>query len=164
MAAKKKSKKKATTSKKSASKKPKLAHKRTTPKKPAKKKTAPSKAVAKKKALKQTAGRKVASAGVIDTLKKRPSVSARAFSRDTSSRGTFSDETTEPLSGSGDLQGLSSVESSDSESVDELVDEGNAFEAGVVQGVEDAGERGNREVRTREVPEDDVPEEYLDED
>ena len=63
---------------------------------------------------------------------------------------------------SGDLQGLSEVESADSESVDELIEEGNAFEAGVVSGVEDAGRRGEREVHTREVPEDDVPGEYLD--
>jgi hypothetical protein len=61
------------------------------------------------------------------------------------------------------LQGLSNVESADSESVDELVEEGNAFEAGVVAGVEEAGRRGEREVHTREVPEDDVPGEYLDE-
>jgi hypothetical protein len=58
---------------------------------------------------------------------------------------------------------LSDVESADSESVDELVEEGNAFEAGVVAGVEEAGDRGEREVRTHEVPEDDVPSEYLDE-
>jgi len=56
------------------------------------------------------------------------------------------------------------VESADSESVDELIEEGNAFEAGVVAGVEDAGEHDTREVHTREVPEDDVPGEYLDED
>jgi hypothetical protein len=62
------------------------------------------------------------------------------------------------------MQGLSDVESADSESVDELIEEGNSFEAGVVSGVEDAGERGTREVRTREVAEDDVPEEYLDKD
>ena len=62
------------------------------------------------------------------------------------------------------MQGLSSVESADSESVDELIEEGNAFEAGVVAGVEDAGEHDTREVHTREVPEDDVPGEYLDED
>lgn len=76
----------------------------------------------------------------------------------------FSPETSEARSGvqSGDLQGLSQVESVDSESVDELIEEGNAFEAGVVSGVEDAGKRGVKEVRTREVPEDDVPEEYLD--
>src|ERR1700730_13142441 len=33
---------------------------------------------------------------------------------------------------SGDLQGLSNVESVDSESVDELLEEGNSFEAGIV--------------------------------
>jgi hypothetical protein len=64
----------------------------------------------------------------------------------------------------GDLQGLSDVEAADSESVDELVEEGNAFEAGIVSGVEDAGRRGTKEVTTREVPEDDVPAEYLDQD
>jgi hypothetical protein len=78
----------------------------------------------------------------------------------------FSRETARPGSGgqSGDLQGLSDAESADSESVDELIEEGNAFEAGVVSGVEEAGERGEKEVRTREVLEDDVPGEYLDED
>jgi hypothetical protein len=64
---------------------------------------------------------------------------------------------------SGDLQGLSNVESADSESVEELLEEGNAFEAGIVSGVEDSREREGKEVRTREVPEDDVPGEYLDE-
>ena len=49
----------------------------------------------------------------------------------------------------------------DSESVDELLEEGNAFEADAVTGVEDAGGADEREVRTHEVPEDDVPEEYL---
>lgn len=49
----------------------------------------------------------------------------------------------------------------DSESVDELVEEGNAFEAGVVMGVEDAGNADESEVHTHEVSEDDVPEEYL---
>ena len=63
---------------------------------------------------------------------------------------------------SGDLQGLSSVESADSESVGELLEEGNAFEADVVTGVEDAGNADEKEVRTHEVPEDDVPGEYLD--
>ena len=64
---------------------------------------------------------------------------------------------------SGDLQGLSNVETVDSESVDELLEEGNSFEAGIVSGVEDSRERDGKEVRTREVPEDDVPGEYLDE-
>jgi hypothetical protein len=64
---------------------------------------------------------------------------------------------------SGDLQGLSNSERANSESVDELLEEGNAFEAGIVSGVEDADNADEKEVRTREVPEDDVPEEYLDE-
>ena len=63
---------------------------------------------------------------------------------------------------SGDLQGLSSVKGADSESVDELLEEGNAFEADVVTGVEDAGNADEKEVRTHEVAQDDVPGEYLD--
>lgn len=63
---------------------------------------------------------------------------------------------------SGDLQGLSRAQQADSESVDELVEEGNLFEAGAVAGVEEADSADEREVRTREMPEDDVPEEYLD--
>ena len=59
---------------------------------------------------------------------------------------------------------MSNVESSDSESVSELLEEGNAFEAGVVSGVEQADDADEREVRTRQIPEDDVPEEYLNED
>jgi hypothetical protein len=58
---------------------------------------------------------------------------------------------------------LSGLEGADSESVEELLEEGNAFEADVVSGVEEAGDSPEREVHTREVPEDDVPEEYLDE-
>ena len=65
---------------------------------------------------------------------------------------------------SGDLQGLSRVEQADSESVDELVEEGNPFEAGAVAGVEEADNADEKEVDTHEVPEDDVPEEYLDKD
>jgi hypothetical protein len=65
---------------------------------------------------------------------------------------------------SGDLQGLSNTASADSESVDELLEEGNAFEAEVVEGVQDAPDADKGGIRTHEVPEDDVPEEYLDED
>ena len=68
------------------------------------------------------------------------------------------------LSGDADSQGLSDAERADSESVSELLDEGNTFEAGVVSGVEQADDADKREVRTREFPEDDVPEEYLDKD
>lgn len=64
---------------------------------------------------------------------------------------------------SGDIQGLSGAAGADSESVEELLEEGQAFEAGVVSGVEDA-EAGQGEVRTKEVLEDDVPLEYLEKD
>ena len=47
----------------------------------------------------------------------------------------------------GDLQGLSNVQGADSESVDELLEEGNAFEADVVKGVEDAGNGGRQNRR-----------------
>jgi hypothetical protein len=60
------------------------------------------------------------------------------------------------------LQGLSNTASADSESVDELIEEGNAFEAEVVSGVEAADRGDEEEVHTHEVPEDDVPGEYLD--
>jgi hypothetical protein len=65
---------------------------------------------------------------------------------------------------SGDLQGLSRAEEADSQSVDELVEEGNVFEAGAVAGVEEADEEETKEVHTHEVAEDDVPDEYLDKD
>jgi len=65
---------------------------------------------------------------------------------------------------SGDTEGLSRAELADSESVEELLEEGQAFEAGVIEGVENAPEADEGEVQTREVPEDDVPEEYRDRD
>ena len=61
---------------------------------------------------------------------------------------------------SGDIQGLSNVEDVDSESVSELVEEGQAFEAGVVDGVENAPDADAGEVTTDEVPENDVSPEY----
>lgn len=64
----------------------------------------------------------------------------------------------------GDLQQLPGRAGADSESVEELAEEGNAFEAGAVEGVEEAPEADVAEVTTREAPEDDVPEEYLDND
>ncbi len=64
---------------------------------------------------------------------------------------------------SGDTQGLSNAEEADSESVEELVEEGQNLEAGVVAGVEDA-DASQGEVRTKQVREDDVPLEYLEKD
>jgi hypothetical protein len=65
---------------------------------------------------------------------------------------------------SGDVVGLYNVERADSESVEELLEEGNSFEAGVVKGVEDAEDADETEVRTHQVPQDDVPDEYQDKD
>jgi hypothetical protein len=65
---------------------------------------------------------------------------------------------------SGDLQQVSNIADADSESVEELMEEGNAFEAGVIEGVENASGPDVSEVTTREVPEDDVPTEYQDND
>jgi len=162
MAAKKKTKKKPVKSKRTAGNtmapikktaKKKLAVKRKTPKKELAKKAAQKKATVKTKAVgKKTM--KTATARKKHIPPKSQSVETVAFAPEGS--GARSGQ-------SGDLQGLSNVQGADSESVDELLEEGNAFEADVVTGVEDAGGDDEREVHTHEVPEDDVPEEYLDE-
>lgn len=119
-----------------------------TPKRPIKKKRSPRKAAAKPASSRR---------------KRKPSISAEKEigrelrSRSRTSGGRVSSRPSE------DFEGLSRAEDVDSESVDELVEEGNVFEAGVVAGVEEADDSDEREVHTHEVPEDDVPEEYLDE-
>jgi hypothetical protein len=135
--------------KKTTMKAKKAAHKKVTPgkakkryKKLTKKKPAPKGAEKKRVAAKK------------QRRKKSKSVGELAFAPER--RGSSSGEQ------SGDLQGLSRLEAADSESVDELIQEGNAFEADVVAGVESAGDADEKEVRTHEVPEDDVPGEYLD--
>ena len=131
--------------------------KKTKSKKAVSKKAAPKKKLAKKKApAKKAAPRKKAA------LKKKK-VRGKSQNVDTV---TFEPKGLGARSGgqSGDLQGLSNIGGADSESVDELLEEGNAFEAEVVKGVQDAGDADEGEVRTREMPEDDVPGEYLDKD
>jgi hypothetical protein len=163
MAAKKKIKKKQMKSKRTASNKmtpmkktakKKLAMKRKSPKKELAKKAAPKKVTVKTKTVgKKTIGLKTAPALKKQVSPKNQSVETVAFAPEGSAARSGQ---------SGDLQGLSNVQGADSESVDELLEEGNAFEANVVTGVEDAGGADEREVRTHEVPADDVPEEYLD--
>ncbi len=65
---------------------------------------------------------------------------------------------------SGDTQGLSRRSYDDSESVEELMEEGQYMEAEAMAGVENAPDADQGEVRTRQFPEDDVPEEYKDDD
>ena len=154
MATKKKTKKKQTKSKRTAGKKV-APVKKPLKKKLAKKKLAKKKSVTlKKKFAKKKAAPKKAGARKKQVRGKRQSVNALAF--EPKGLGARSGGQ------SGDLQGLSNVEGADSESVDELLEEGNAFEAEVVKGVEDAGDADRGEVRTHEVPQDDVPGEYQD--
>src|SRR5690242_4287095 len=61
---------------------------------------------------------------------------------------------------SGGNERLSRVARADSQSVDELADEGQSFEAEVLAGVEKAEDAEESEVTTHEVPQDDVPSEY----
>jgi hypothetical protein len=61
---------------------------------------------------------------------------------------------------SGDTQGLSDRAEADSESVEELVEEGQSLEADAIAGVEDTPDADVAEVHTKQVPEDDVPLEY----
>src|SRR5579864_1764731 len=64
-----------------------------------------------------------------------------------------SEQGTEAATGgqSGDLQDLPRDADADSESVAELIEEGQSFEAGIVSGVEDAPNADEGEIRTREV-------------
>lgn len=59
---------------------------------------------------------------------------------------------------SGDSEGLPTAPRVDSESVEELADEGQAFEADVIDAVESAPDPDEGEIHTREVPEDDATE------
>ncbi len=136
MATKKNKKKKQTKSKKVVSKK-------TPPKKKATKKTAPKKITPRKAPLKKNR--------------------VRGKSQDVATVAFEPEGLRERAGGqSGDLQGLSSMAGADSESVDELLEEGNSFEAEVVKGVQDATDPDESEVVTHEVPEDDVPGDVLD--
>jgi hypothetical protein len=149
-------KKKSTKTSKTVGKKVKVrkpAKKQKPSRKAAKKAPAAKKTLTQKQSLNRTSTAKTASASPKQPKTRQRASSRRAQESDSDSAGQ-----------SGDLQGLSNVETADSESVDELLEEGNAFEAGIIEGVEDAGNREGREVHTREVPEDDVPGEYLDED
>jgi hypothetical protein len=138
-------------------------------KKHTKRKKAPSrKAASKRKAAKIPAPAKKA-ATVRKPAAKKKSAAKRAKPRGKSEGEkavVFEPKGLGARSGgqSGDLQGLSNRAGADSESVDELLEEGNAFEAEVVKGIEDVPDADRGEVRTHKVPEDDVPDEYLERD
>ena len=131
------------------------------------KKTAPRKAARRKPAAKKPAARKPAA-----RKRAAPPKRARATRRGGSTERprAIPDEGWRrgmgPEAGgqSGDTEDISRSEIADSESVEELLEEGQSFEAGIVDAVENAPDADEGEIRTREVPEDDVPEEYRDKD
>lgn len=178
MAANKKVKnKKLTKSKRTASKK--VTGSRASKKKP---KKLTSKRISKKRITKKLVSKKLVSKKPISTKpvspkktgvssSSKPVGTAKPLRRESTGRDNPAISAFEPETGrsrsagqSGDLQGLSDFERADSESVDELLEEGNAFEAEAVAGVEHVEDNEEREVHTHEVPEDDVPQEYLDKD
>jgi len=139
-----------------------------TPKKKIKKKTTSKKTVltkatamkAKKRLKKLAKPKPVPKKAQKKASRKKPSRAKREYLN----TQPFSPDVLGPRSSkrSGDLQGVPRREEADSESVEELLEEGNTFEAGAVLGVEDADSHDEKEVRTREVPEDAVTSEYLD--
>jgi len=146
------SKKKSALKKKPAAKKKPVAKKKS----PAKKKLAVKKKLTPKKrpAAKKSAKKKSARA----KTPRRQEITSPVMMR--GRRGTG------PESGgqSGDTQGLSRREATNSESVEELLEEGQYLEAEAISGVENAKDPDEGEVTTSEVLEDDVPEEYTDRD
>ena len=130
------------------------------PKRAAKKATAKAKLRAKMRAPKRRAARKPPGrgrpAGQPQVMLGSQSVETVQLKRD--ARAAAAGE------GGGDFGGVSVVESADSESPEELLEEGQTFEAGIVSGVENAPDPDQGEVRTHEVAQDDVPEEYDDKD
>jgi hypothetical protein len=135
-----------------------------TRKKNDKKRRPMKKSAGKKVALRKKPGKKKAAARTAAPKKRARKKAARRGKSDSVASLSFEPAGLGARSGgqSGDLQGLSNVGGADSESVDELLEEGSAFEAEAVKGVEDAPDADEGEVRTHEVPEDEVPEEYQD--
>jgi hypothetical protein len=155
--------------KKSARKKKTVSKKKPTPKKSAAKR-APS---ATKKTVKKTAPKKRTAKKSLAARKKSSAKKKPATKKATRRRAEVINPITPsgrrglgPESGgqSGDTQGLSRRSYDDSESVEELMEEGQYMEAEAVSGVENAPDADQGEVRTRQFPEDDVPEEYQNED
>ena len=128
----------------------------TSKKKFAKKKTAPKKAEMKTKAgARKSTSRKIASVRQKEIRERSRGLETVVIEPE-EVRSEW-----RPGELSGDLQGLSKIEDADSESVAELIEEGNAFEADVIKGVEDAPNADEGPVRTHEVPEDDVPDDVI---
>jgi hypothetical protein len=143
---------------------------KTSKKKVARKKTV-AEARVKESKRRRTSGKKVRppaqkkrSSGAALKEIRSPETSTLGGSTFITAQGPRSGKRSRASGQSGDGQGLSERALADSESVEELVEEGQAREASAISGVEEALDPDEAEVRTRQVPEDDVPEEYTDED
>jgi hypothetical protein len=155
-----------------ARKKPARKKKTVSRKKPTLKKSAAKKAASARKTSRKAAPKKPAAKGKSATKKKSPAKKKPSIRKTTRRR----EEVINPITPSGrrglgaasggqsgDTQGLSRRSYDDSESVEELLEEGQYAEAEAVSGVENAPDADQGEVRTTQFPEDDVPEEYIDE-
>jgi hypothetical protein len=167
MARKKPARKKKIVSKKESTLKKSAAKKKTVATKKPMKKAAAKKAVAKKLVAKKKAVVAKKAAGKKPPAAKKPA--ARKSSRRAEVINPITPSGSRGLGAasggqSGDTQGLSRRSYDDSESVEELMEEGQYMEAEAVAGVENAPDADQGEVRTRQFPEDDVPQEYKDED
>src|SRR5579859_5171367 len=155
--------------KKSARKKKSVSRRKTTLKKSAARRASSArKKTAKRAAPKKLAAKKKPAARKKPSAKKKP-VAKKATRRRAEVINPVTPSGRRGLGAasggqSGDTQGLSRRSYDDSESVEELMEEGQYMEAEAVSGVENAPDADQGEVRTREVPEDDVPEEYQNED
>ncbi|HEY4679289.1 MAG TPA: hypothetical protein VIJ01_19135 [Candidatus Angelobacter sp.] len=161
--------------KKAARKKKIVNRKKTTPKKIAKaSRIAKSAKNKKKQVTKKKVSAKTKSARKKSTVKKKSVMKKKPVAKKATRRRA---EVINPITPSGrrglgpesggqsgDTQGLSRRSYDDSESVEELMEEGQYMEAEAVSGVENAPDADQGEVHTRQFPEDDVPEEYKDED
>ena len=124
-------------------------------------KTAKAKSTAKTSSRKVTATKRTTS---VASGKKPKGETVRTFRSSLPTRGEASGIETVDLEAkgrgadsggqSGSLQGLSGVEGADSESVGELLEEGNSFEAEIVKGVEDAPDADESEVHTHQRPQE----------
>ena len=121
--------------------------------KKSKKRAAASKARGKKKVSKKNARKRHATK---NTAAKRARLSRGLDSGRAALIPQSEPERTLAAGQSGDVQGLSEIEDAESESVEELAEEGQDYEAEIVGGVERAADRQEKEVRT-DVTEEERP-------
>ena len=76
-------------------------------------------------------------------------------------RGIYIGMKTRKTRKAGDAEGLPDSAEASSESVAELLEEGQSFEASILNAIENAPPAEDGPIKIREVPEDDVPAEYL---